>query len=69
MLCLVISCQNKQYDSQSYKIEASTDYFSSLKLLEECLTFMNYCDLNKIADIKHFASDRHRNGGLKSVID
>lgn len=48
MLCLAISCPNKQYDSQSYKIEASTDDFSSLKLLEECLTFMNYCDQNKI---------------------
>lgn len=73
LLGLVTSCQNKKYDPETYKVESKVGRESGVR--EECLTFLNYCDQNKTADIKLFARDWLRTWegweteGVKDFID
>ena len=55
LLGLFASCQHNKYDPETYKVEPKVGRESGLR--EECLTFLNYCDQNKTADIKLFARD------------
>lgn len=57
LFLLATSCQDKKYDPDSYKVEAFENSSNSSRLLEECLTFMNYCDKNKSTNVKRFARD------------
>ena len=73
LLGLVTSCQHKKYDPATYTVEPKVGHESGLR--EECLTFLNYCDQNKTADIKTFARDWLRTWegweteGVKDFID
>lgn len=62
LFCLIAGCKNKKYDPQTYEVKTSVDNMSDeeatlVRLHNECLTFMNYCDQNYSSDMKLFVRD------------